>query len=220
MEARAREPEHEAWRQPAIRVQPTGRRDPILTLASLGFVVCPAIAIGYGLWALYGSGSKLASLDALGGRAGAPATLGPVALEPGMNPLRAVLRAGYAPVGSTRIRYEIELVDAAGRRSWMKAGALGSRDDEASIVWTTTSLMVFDVASAGEYGVNIRFADGSMDDLREASVELRRNVVRADARIPWGFGLAAAACLIVNLVAVRRQPWPYRPAEHATRPAA
>jgi len=85
------------------------------------------------------------SLDALPGQTGTPAAapgvppvshgasaaaaLGRVVLEPRMNPLRAVLRAGHAPVGSTRFRYEIAPVDPAGQRSWMKAGALGSRND-------------------------------------------------------------------------------------------
>jgi hypothetical protein len=49
-----------------------------------------------------------------------------------------------------------------------------------------------------------------MDDLRGATLELRRNVTPVDSRIPWGFGLAAVACLIVNLGSTRRRGWPYR----------
>jgi len=137
-----------------------------------------------------------------------------------MNPLRAVLHAAYAPVGSTRLRYEIELVDAAGLRLWEKHGALGNKDDEASLVKTTTSLGDFDLAQAGAYFVRVRMAGGSMDHLRAATLELRRNVVRVDPRVTWGFGLAALACLILNLVASRRQSWPYRPAEEERRQAA
>ena len=178
------------------------------------------LAIGYGLWALYGSGSKLSTLVVPGAGPGASTRLGPIALEPGMSPLRAILRAGHAPVGSTRIRYQIELVDPSGGRCWMREGSIGSRDDEASIVWTTTSLSTFDVATKGAHLVHVRFADGSMDDLREASVELRRNVARADRRVTWGFGLAAAGLLVTHLVIARRRPWSYRPAEGAPRAAA
>jgi len=179
------------------------RRGPLPTLVSLGFVACAAIAIGYGLWALYGSGTRIAALDVPDGGPGSSALLGPIALEPGMNPLRAVLRAGHAPVGSTRIRYEIEMADAAGRRMWARDGAIGTRDDEASIVWTTTSLSTFDVVTPGDHVVRVRFADGSMDDLRKATIELRRNVARVDTRLTWGFGLAAVGLLLVAL-ALRR----------------
>jgi hypothetical protein len=220
MEAPTRELGNVGRPRPGFGPPPAGRRDPLLTTASLGFAVCAAIAIGYGLWALYGSGSELASLDVPGAGRGSSAVLGPIALEPRMNPLRAVLRAAHAPVGSARIRYEIELVDASGRPSWERKGSIGSHDDEASIVWTTTSLALFDVATAGEHFVRVRFADRGMDDLREAKVELRRNVTQVDARIPWSFGLASFACLIASVVLSHRRPWPHRPLENAPRAAA
>jgi hypothetical protein len=63
-------------------------------------------------------------------------------------------------------------------------------------------------------------SDGSVDDLRAASLELRRNALPVDPRIPWGFGLGALACLIANLVASRRRPWPYQLERNGTRTAA
>jgi hypothetical protein len=41
-----------------------------------------------------------------------------------------------------------------------------------------------------------------------------------DARVTWGFGLAAVACLIANLVASRRRPWPCRIERDEPRAAA
>ena len=196
-----------------------------------GFVICAAIAVGYGLWTLFGSGARVALLDLTAGTgaASAPAlspggvpggALGPIRLEPVMNPVRAVLRTAYAPVGSMRIRYEVAMVDAAGRTVLERRGAFGSSDDDASIVKTTTSLGDFRLERTGDYFVRARMQAGSMDDLRAASLELRRNAVPVDARIPWGFGLGALACLIVNLVASRRGAWPYRVDASERRPAA
>lgn len=196
------------------------RRDRLASLVSLGFVACAAVAIGHGLWALYGSGARLASLDVPGAGPGTSAVIGPISLEPGMNPLRAVLRAGHAPLGSSRIRYAIEMVDPAGHRMWARDGAIGTRDDEASIVWTTTSLSTFDVAAPGAHVVRVRFEDGSMDDLRKATIELRRNVTRVEPRLTWGFGLAAVALLMVAIILGRGRPWPTRKAESVPRAAA
>jgi hypothetical protein len=192
----------------------------VATSSGWGFLLCAAVAIGYGLWTLYGSGTRVVILDATAQVSGAPSgALGPISLDPRMNPMRAVLRSAYAPMGSTRIRYEVELLDAAGVRLLEAHGAFGSSDDDASIVRTTTSLGDFRLARPGACFVRVRMADGSMDDLREATLELRRNVARVDPRIPWGFGLAAIVCLVVNLVVSRRRPWPYR-AEENERPTA
>jgi hypothetical protein len=202
----------------------------LITVTTWAFPVCAAVAIGYSVWALYGSGTRVVSLEATaaasasvspGAPAGAePGVLGPISLDPAMNPLRALLRAAYAPVGSNRLRYEVELVDAAGLRLWEKRGALGNKDDQASLMMTTASLGEFDVARAGTYFVRVRTAGGSRDDLRAATLELRRNVVRADARIPGAFGLAALACLIASNVAWWRSSRPGRREEVEWRRAA
>jgi len=182
----------------------------LLASSGWGFLVCAAVAIGYGLWALYGSGSSVANFDAMDEATVRAHTLGPIHLDPTMNPLRAVLDATYAPVGSTRARYEVELLDAAGRRLWGRRGAFGNKDDDASVVMTTTSLGDFALSRPGAYFVRARMVNSGMDDLRRATLLLRRNVVPVDPRIPWGFGLAALLCLGVNLFASRLQPWPYR----------
>ena len=174
-------------------------------------MACAAVAVGYGLWALYVSGERMASLDVIAAEhGGTPAVFGPIALEQSMNPLRAVLHASYTPTGSRRLRYDVELLDPASQPLWSRHGALGNKDDDASLVKTTTSLGDFHVPASGAYHASVRFDDGGMDDLREATLELRRNVVRVDARLTWGFGLAALALLLVNLAVSRGRPWAYR----------
>jgi len=205
------------------------RRNPLRAVSGWCFVIFAAVAIGYGLWALYGSGESVATFDvrpvattaAAPGAASACPTFGPVALDPSLNPFRAVLRTGYAPLGSTRPRYEVAMKDADGVTLWDKRGALGNKDDEASFVRTTASLVEFDLERDGTYTFEVQFPDGNMDDLREATLELRGGIVRVDPRITWGFGLAAFACLVVNLLASRRQPHPYAmPEEDELRDAA
>src|SRR5262245_61564161 len=93
----------------------------VLTLA--GFLLCAAVAIGYGLWGLYGSGQRLMVLDAAGSADGSTAALDPVALDPAMSPMRAVLRASYAPVGLTRTPYRVELVGPSGESVWVHEGS-------------------------------------------------------------------------------------------------
>jgi hypothetical protein len=170
-----------------------------------GFLLCAGVALGYGLWAARGSGRPVQTTDvtremesALGSPVGN--RVGNVHLEPGMSPLRAVLHAWRTPVGSSRLHYEVALEDSAEAVVWECSGFFGSRDEEASLVITQTSLATFDVPREGDYHLRVRTFGASMDDLREARIELRRNVSRVDERIPWGFGIAALACLVTSLV--------------------
>lgn len=207
------------------------------TWTGWGFVLCTAVTIGYGLWTLYGSGTRIVFLDLIKeSRTGRPSSsavpspdigpvdipLGPIGLAREMSPLRAILRAAYAPVGSTRIPYEISIVDDANQPVLEAKGAFGSSDDHASMVRSKTSLGDFRLNRARAYFVRVRTAPGSKDDLRVATLELRSNVLPVDARIPWGFGLVALACLIANLVAMRGRalPAPIDQVETETRKAA
>jgi hypothetical protein len=191
--------------------------------SSWGFILFAGVAIGYGLWALYGSGKPVFKLDVTGelGRTDVPeARIGPIPLAPSLNPMRAILHASHAPVGSTRLGYEVSLEDAAGHVEWEATGSFGSRDDEASIVMTQTSLATFEVPRAGDYFIRIRPSGASMDDLRSGMLELRRGVAIVDARIPWGFGLAALVCLIASLITRRTAPVPDAEEEPEFRRAA
>lgn len=207
------------------------RRNPLPAIGSWGFVVCAAVAVGYGLWALYGSGESVGTFDVRPGSADGrhvtadvadPScpTFGPIALDSKSGPFRAVLHTGRAPIGSLRPRYEVAMLDGAGRTLWDKRGSLGSKDDAASFVRTASSLIEFEIEASGSYTFQVSFDEASMDDLREATLELRGGIVRVDPRITWGFGLAAIACLIVSMVSSRREPFPYSMPDEEMRDAA
>ncbi|MEO5617548.1 MAG: hypothetical protein ABIS67_07230 [Candidatus Eisenbacteria bacterium] len=208
------------------------RRNILAAISGWCFVLCAATAVGHSLWALYGSGESVGMFDVRPESADArPATsadwsdpscpsFGPIVLDPRSSPFRAVLRAGYTPIGSSRSHYEVAMLDSAGRTLWDKRGALGNKDDEASFVRILSNLIEFEIEAPGPYTFQVRFAEDGMSDLREATLELRGGIVRVDPRITWGFGLAALACLIGNLVSSRRESYPYESPEEEFREAA
>ena len=191
-------------------------------------VLCAAVAIGYSLWAAHGSGHLVASIQVAGQGAGVPPStngaacpsFGPVPLSPAMNPLRAVLHTEYAPFGATRLRYEIALSGSDGPTLWDERGVLGSESDDAPTVIATHRLLDFEIPEQGEYSLQASFPGTSLDDLREASLEIRGNVAHADPRITWGFGLASAASLIAYLLSSRRESHPATEALDERRDAA
>jgi hypothetical protein len=206
-----------------LKIRETARATrPLAAWTGWAFVLCTAVTIGYGLWTVYGSGTRIVLLNLLDGtKAGSPSStspppdigpinipLGPIGLAKEMNPLRAVLRAAYAPVGSTRIQYQLTIVDDADKPVLEKDGVLGNPNDHAPLVRTTTSLGDFTLVRPRAYFVRVRMAGGSTDNLRGATLELRSNVLPVDARIPWGFGILALGCLILNRVASRGRPLP------------
>lgn len=184
--------------------------DPLARWSGWGFLLCAIIAIGSGVGTLYGSGTRALVVDVTRELEGARGSstdirLGPYRLDPEMNPMRFVLNASHAPLGSQRRRYELSLEDPQKVELWRSSGALGSHDDEASIVMTRTSLVTFDAPRKADYWIRVRGSGSSMDDLRAATLELRRNVTRLDTRIPWTFGIAAIACLLANLLTAQRR---------------
>ena len=66
------------------------------------------------------------------------------------------------------------------------------------------------------WSVRVQTAGGSLDDLRSATLELRRNPLPVDARIPWASGLGALALLIANRIAARGATRPRRGARDET----
>ena len=177
------------------------RLRPAAIVSRWTFVVFAGVTVGYSVWALYGSGQRLSLVDVqrLPGAAA-------VELSPAMNPVRIVLHVGYAPAGTTRIHYEAALSGPGGDRMWEARGTIGSRDDEATFIRHAASLGTVTVAEPGVHALSIRFGGGSMDDVREARIELRRNVARVDPRVAWGGGLLAAASLLGALLTPRRGP--------------
>ena len=106
------------------------------------------------------------------------------------------------------VNVEVALLDDRGRAVWDRHGVIGGAGDDASFVTNTTRLVDFTVERPGPYSFQVGFPEGSQDDLREARIELRHGAAPFDPRVTWGFGLAAFACLLVNLLSPRSESYP------------
>ena len=206
---------------------PEARREPnpVLRWSGGGFLLFAGIAVGHAVWTLYGSNEPAATIDVITAAttaAAAPSrsaakahepvetcrTFGPITLTPAMNPIRAVLATGYTPVGPGRTHFQVALLDDRGRPVWDRRGVVGGTGADENFVTSAARLVDFTVERPGAYSFEVGFPDGSQDDLREARIELRRGSTPIDARVTWGFGLAALACLLVNLLSPRSESYP------------
>lgn len=209
---------------------PEARREPnpALRWSGWGFLLCAGVVAGHVAWTLYAASEPAMTLDVISAApAGTPApaasrsprasarrepaetcrTFGPVTLAPAMNPIRAVLATGFTPVGASRTRFRVALLDDRGRAVWDRQGVVGADGNDANFVTNATRLLDFTVERPGTYSFEVGFPEGSQDDLREARIELSRGVTPFDRRITWGFGLAALACLLVNLLSPRSESY-------------
>ena len=205
---------------------PEARREPNLLVrwSGLGVLLFAGIAIGYAGWSMYGATEPTAILDVVGAVAANPGPppmrrpgsvaatescrlFGPIFLTPAMNPIRADLEAGYSPVGRTRGSFMIAMLDANGRTLWERRGTIGSPRDDGTFVTSSAQLVDFSIDHAGGYTFEVGFPEGSLDDLREARIEIRRARSPIDHRVTWGFGLASLACLLVNLLSPKSESY-------------
>ena len=201
---------------------PEARREPnpVLRWSGWGFLLCAGVVAGHVAWTLYASNEPALTLDVISAASSGalpvtahhePAetcrTFGPVTLTPTMNPIRAVLATGYTPVGASRTRFQVALLDDRGRVVWDRRGAIGGAREDATFVTSDTRLVDFTVERPGTYFFEVGFPEETQDDLREARIELRHGATAFDPRIMWGFGLAALACLLVNLLSPRSESY-------------
>ena len=186
------------------------RQTPITVVSGLAFVVFVAAAAGHALLALYASGQTVARLDVQRGsivtlpgvsisQSGPRATqVGPIELTPVMNPIRVVMHTQYTPRVNNRISYRAAMIAPDGTRSWEHQGFLGG-DEDASSVDYSSIVQTFDVATPGSYAFEIGFSFWRVDDLRSASLEVRRNVSPVNRVWITVCMLLAAPSLVVNL---------------------
>jgi hypothetical protein len=209
------------------RSRPTVR--PHTTWTAWACALFTAGALGYGLWMHYGTGTRIVMLPLFQRVPGAavPQTdadfgpisipFGPIGLSSEMNPLRATLRATCIRIGEARIHYRIAIVDDGDQPVLETEGALDGPERHGTTLKTTTNLGEFRLQRACAYFVRLQATGRSMDDLRAATLELRRNVVPADGRIPWAAGACALACLIGNRIAARDRSRPAAPDRETSR---
>jgi len=186
------------------------RPGPVTVASGLAFVLFVAAGVGHALMALYGSGQPVARLEVQHGSivslpgvtispSGPRATqVGPIELSPSMNPLRIVLHAGYTPRAGNRIRYRTAMLAADGTTVWEQQGFLDG-GEEASSVDASHVVRTFDVRAPGLYAFEIEFGFMTLDDLRTASLEVRRNVQPVNRTWVTLCTVLAAAALVVNL---------------------
>jgi hypothetical protein len=173
-------------------------RPAALVLLALGLALGP----GYFLYAKYltGAGVGTYPLDGAPGGGFAPVAM---TLEPGMSPVRLVLRlsaehgTGYPP--APRNGYRAVVTGSTGTVA-TSTFELVSSTFESSFQELGHVVATFEVPAAGEYRVGIEAAGEPQMRVTAAAVEVRRNVREPDLRVVWTgaalIGLAVFALLL------------------------
>lgn len=186
-----------------------------------GFVACALFAAATAVYAIavtQWSGRQVASLDVQSGtllllpgltvsHTGPRAhQVGPVHLEPAMNPARLLAHISYQPprVGQS-IACRVTMRDAQGRSLWSESHRVGShRSGKTSRTSTNTTVVLrtFDVAEAGDYVFDVELDSGIYELVHNAKLEVRRQVASVNPLLVALGILASIAGLVVGFAAV------------------
>ncbi|NIR31211.1 MAG: hypothetical protein GWN84_18255 [Gammaproteobacteria bacterium] len=125
---------------------------------------------------------------------------GPFALDPGMNPVRAVLevRRGSAAPAAGSVIYGARLLDERGATVWTGSGVHHGQDDGGGAPGSSVSVHLdpFEVESAGRYVLLLDPGESGSVGLRSgANIILRRNVAQARA----GFVVAGLIAFVLGV---------------------
>lgn len=179
------------------------RRRRFSPLFLLGVLGCAAIAAATGLYFVstqFGSGGKVADLDALEG----PAS---VALDPAMNPVRVIVhRSGPRLRRSEKASVDVTLRDASDAEVWTRtvrwsgrsSKSRGSRSTKSASVLTT-----FDVAAPGEYRFAAQVHAPADKAPRALRFEVRRQVASPNPIIVWTGVIGAVVVLVAGIAGAR-----------------
>lgn len=169
------------------------RTSPLFVLGMLG---CAAFAIATALYVVstqFGSGTKIADLDALGGPVG-------VVLEPAMNPVRVIVhRSGPRLRRTERASVDVTLRDPAGAVLWTEHVRWRGRSSKARASGRSKSssvLTTFDVAVPGDYRMESEVHAPEGLAPRELRLEVRRQAARVNGVLVWT-GVAGASLLLL-----------------------
>lgn len=137
-------------------------------------------------------------------------TVGPVALDPTMNRVGLVLHVGHGHLSPTdRLSCDITARDEAGRVVWqddhvIMSGRIGR---QAAVGGAESHLVTLfgtmEVPQSDQYTFEVRFASSSLDVVRAATLELRRNVSGASKAVV-AFGAAMAVACVIGFIAIGR----------------
>lgn len=170
-----------------------------------GWLILLAVAAGmfYVYYVLQLSGSEIGEypLEINGGVH--DQQIGPVELSPEMNPLRATFHTEVRMRRSGRgdLRYEFAVRDPSGNVVWQEDGRtrLSESDSSKRTRAKHFSSGRFNVEQADDYDLEVSVRS-SRTDLREASLELRRNAAGYSMPVLAGIGGAGLLGLILALV--------------------
>ncbi len=201
---------------PALSMVPAPA-PPASPLRAIAMVAFAIFALGTALYAIgvnSWSGQRVASLDvrrevvvplpgATWTRAQRRAPeVGPVHLDPAMNPVRVLAHVNYEPRPGHRMSCRVALMDADGNKVWLVDRGFGSGSAGASAgrsATTTVVLETFAVPREADYTMIVAFDTGVTNTIRSASLEVRRQVASLQLWFVVMGSLLALASFVVVL---------------------
>jgi hypothetical protein len=207
--------------QARVATTPGGGAIPPVRLAGiLGGVAFGAATILYALGTSFWSGQQVADLDVRKGSAfevggltishtsATAKRVGPVALDPGMNPVRLVLHAGYGRMRTGQsVAVSVTMRGPDGDALWTETRRVASSTSRRSRSGGEGShnsvLATFDVPRAGDYALEVAVNASAGAPLRRLGLEVRREVANVNPAIVWTGIAAALASLLIGFIGGR-----------------
>jgi hypothetical protein len=202
-------------------VPPAEPRSPLRAIALVAFAIFTMGTTLYALGVTAWSGRHVASFDVQQGavvplpgaitwsHTGPRAhEVGPVKLDPSMNPARVLAHVDYRPAGGRTPSCRVTMRDAGGHTAWSEnrdfgtyaAGRQGSKSRSTTLVIET-----FDIARAGDYTFVVDLGpDGPDAAAQSFQFEVRSRVASVQAWFVVVGALLAFASLVVVLLTAPR----------------
>jgi hypothetical protein len=124
--------------------------------------------------------------------------VGPLALDPSMNPMRVAVRGSFRGSAGPR-HYELVLADDAGNTAFTRKEELKPADGGGGLLTVDIMEPAFRVPRAGAYTFDLTLHLLDSDELQTAGIELNRNARELNPLLFWGSLAVALLCLLVYL---------------------
>ena len=215
LNSRRPDAENRGMTPPAPLPAPPEPRSPLQATAVVAFAIFTLGTTLYALGVTAWSGQRVASLDVQEGAAlplpGFTLThagpraheVGPVHLDPAMNPARVLAHVGYQPPMAGPLSCRVTMRDAGGRIVWSENRGFGTYSVSHSTRRsnsTTLEIRTFDVPREGDYTFVVDFGAKAARDVHSVSLEVRRQVASVQAWFVITGAFLALASLVVVLV--------------------
>lgn len=192
---------------------------PLRPMALVAFAIFALGTTFYALGVTAWSGQRVASLDVqqeravplpgvtwthMGPRAGG---VGPVRLDPGMNPARVFAYIGYQPQPGRALSCRVTMRGPDGQAVWSENRTFATQPAGRSSqhnIGTTLLIETFDVPRAGDYTFAVDFGAGASRAIHSVRLDVRRQVASVQLWFVVTGALLALASLVVVLLAEPR----------------